>query len=181
MPENVDISIRWRRPSDFAIRMRDHPKAFAQFERDSTSMAGMVVSTGVKQEITDQQIQGVTGLLRQRVRWYRENPQTAVVDSAVDYAEYQDVGAGPSRITPGPRGRWWPPVQPIRLWVKRKNIHRKFGVSIDSATFLVRRAIWRRGIRPREFMRKGLERSWDNVQRQLDKFLDDTMKRLGFS
>lgn len=45
-----------------------------------------------------------------------------------------------------------PPSEPIRAWVKIKNIAGKWGVSEDSAVFLVRRKIGREGTPAQPFM-----------------------------
>jgi len=103
-----------------------------------------------------------------------------IVEAATEYAEYQDVGAGPPRAFPGPRRRFWPPRAPIEYWVKRKGIHKKMGLPLSKATFFVQRAIWRRGITPKFFMKGGLERSWDKVKRLVHRVQKETIRRLGF-
>ena len=174
----VFVSIQWK-PPDFDKRLARYPEVLAEMHRKIGSGAGALIESGVKRDITEKGLVN-TGRLRSSVRWRIQDPKTTVVEAATEYAEYQDVGAGPSRAAPGPRKRFWPPRDAIEYWVKRKGIHKKMGVSLSRATYLVQRAIWRRGIKPKFFMKGGLERSWNKVQRLVREVQKDILRRLGF-
>lgn len=91
------------------------------------------------------------GVLRKGVTMTLENEGlTGTVRTGAPYAQWVEgqavwtaLGSGTGLI--GRRPGKWPPEAPIRAWVKLKGLPRKWGVSENSATFLVRRKIGRRG------------------------------------
>ena len=82
--------------------------------------------------------------------------------SGVPYAQTMEVGRKPGT---------WPPIEPLRRWA-----HLVLGD--ESAGFLVARAIFKRGIKPRAMFARGLTRSKDYISRQFVKARDEIVKRL---
>lgn len=178
MADRVDISIRWD-PPDLDKKLMAYPEVYERAQRELGGGAGALIETGVKEDISDKDLID-TGRMRAAVRWRTLDSRTTLVEAATDHAEYQDVGAGPRREVPGPRRGWWPPKRPIQRWVKRKRIAASWGVPLDTATFLVRRAISRRGLKAHRFMEGGLDRAWLEVERHVDKVMDNVLKGFGF-
>lgn len=91
------------------------------------------------------------GTLRKGVSVSFENDGlTGTVSSTAGHAQWVEGQAvwtalGSNTGLIGRRPGTWPPDAPIREWVRLRGLPRKWGVSEDSATFLVRRKIGRRG------------------------------------
>lgn len=75
-----------------------------------------------------------------------------VVGTNVKYAAAVENGSKPH----------WPPKGPIRQWVQR--VLKKRGKELESVTFLVQRAIAKRGTKPRKFLQGALEANRENIK-----------------
>jgi phage gpG-like protein len=85
-------------------------------------------------------------------------PLSVTVGTNVTYAPFVEFGRKPGR---------WPPDAAIRTWVTQKNRGRlgtRDPEALDRMTFQVRRAIGRRGVKERPFLRDGTEAAIPAIQ-----------------
>lgn len=88
-----------------------------------------------------------------------------IVGSNKIYAPAQELGTRP----------YWAPLQPLIDWVRRKGL--ATGNAIYAVAKGVQRAIARRGIRPKEFLKKGLEENTDKIIKFLEQSVTRTIKK----
>jgi phage gpG-like protein len=77
-------------------------------------------------------------------------PQYARIGTNVKYGLYVHEGRKPGK---------YPPAAPIAAWIKRKRL--------NIPTFTVQRAIARKGIAPKPFLKDGLEAAIPSIQRNV--------------
>jgi hypothetical protein len=85
-----------------------------------------------------------------------------VVGSNLKYAPPQELGTRP----------FWPPFQPIYEWVRRKRM--ATGANIYAVAIGVQRAIARRGIKAKLFLKRGL----DENRERIFQIFDDMVTRV---
>lgn len=99
---------------------------------------------------------------------------TALVSSSLPYARIQDEGRRPGKM---------PPHDPIRRWVELKLFKRAgiladdMGQSIDDITYLIRRAIGKKGTKATQFIIRGMKAAQPQIEQEL-KLLEADMVRL---
>ncbi|MGE4334583.1 MAG: hypothetical protein AB7E55_01230 [Pigmentiphaga sp.] len=148
----------WR-PREFLRRLREHRGILDAARTKMLTLSQLEIRNNIVKAITDAKTID-RGLMR--ASFSPGHPMTATrflsasraaVGSRVHYAIYMDRGTRPH----------WPPVQPIREWVKRKRI--AIGEEqVKQVAFLISRKIARFGIKGRHFMKAGLENSLERVK-----------------
>lgn len=102
-------------------------------------------------------------------------PRHRKVGSGLHYAPHVEYGTKPH----------WPPRAPIREWVWRNR--RKFGVTgggktaqaeVDRITFLVQRAIARRGTKGRKYLRRALAETMPEARKVIGYYTRQAVARL---
>jgi hypothetical protein len=107
---------------------------------------------------------GATRRLQMGIRGKALGPGKGVIKvegPAAKYAQFSEAGRRPGR---------WPPVAPIRLWVRV--ILRPPRKMLDSVTFLVRRKIGQEGTRGAHFFRSAAAKSREQVQRIFERAMN---------
>ena len=89
-----------------------------------------------------------TGMARAKILSnHNKNQMTGTVRSATKYGAVIEFGRKPGRF---------PPVRPLRLWVRRKGIAK--GRAVNSVAFLIARKIARKGIVPRPYLHPAFDK-----------------------
>jgi len=88
-----------------------------------------------------------------------------IVGSNKIHAPAQELGTKP----------YWAPLQPLINWVRRKGM--ATGNAIYAVAKGVQRAIARRGIIPKEFLKKGLEENTERIINILDQAVTRIIKK----
>lgn len=91
---------------------------------------------------------------------------------------YQVNSQGQIKFITAPEGRWvtygrkagdrFPPPRPISDWIKQKNIQPD-GISQRSLTYLISRAIAKKGIKPLPFITLAIQQSLQQLAKELAK------------
>ena len=119
---------------------------------------------------------GATGALRgsvfTEVRGTGRGVLRGVAASRAAYAAHVEFGRPPGGAMPP-----WRKGSPLYLWAARKLAPR--GGSLESAAFLVARAIAGRGARGRYTFARALEESRGRIERRLDALADEIAERIG--
>lgn len=119
-----------------------------------------------------------TGYLQNSIRQKRISKLAYAVVSGAPYSIWVELGRKPGS---------WPPRAPIEEWVKRH--HTRFSSfkskgskgaqkDIRNAAFLIQRAIFRKGTKPRPYMQHTLEKMQARADRYLDQALANVIKKL---
>jgi len=119
-----------------------------------------------------------TGYLQNSIRQKRISKLAYAVVSGAPYSIWVELGRKPGS---------WPPRAPIEEWVKRH--HTRFSSfkskgskgaqkDIKNAAFLIQRAIFRRGVKPRPYMQHTLEKMQVQADKYLDQALANVIKKL---
>jgi hypothetical protein len=88
-----------------------------------------------------------------------------VVGSNVIYAAAQELGTKP----------FWPPLQPLVEWVKRKGM--ASGAAIYAVAKGVQRAIARRGIKAKLFLKRGLDENRERILQIFDDMVTKVVEK----
>jgi hypothetical protein len=77
-------------------------------------------------------------------------------------------------------GTRMPPMRSILLWIRRKGITPRDGISLNQLAFLIARSIARRGIPARPFIERAIERTQDDERLDLNinEFIDEQIQNL---
>jgi len=102
-------------------------------------------------------------------------PMRAEVGTGLFYAPFQDQGTGTQALGGG-KSRHFPPGDALQAWAERHGFQDKERAdgTVLSAGWQVARIIGRRGgLRPKEFMKKGLDDSRGAIKGFLETLADD--------
>lgn len=139
----VEIDVRLEGVDEIARRWQAAPQRFAERMRGFMSRATLLLEGEVKKNTPVN-----TGALRASITHQIKGvgaEMQGIVGTVKQYAPYVETGTRPH----------WPPPAPIRYWVMRKL--RLRGPALETVTFLVQRAIARRGTRGAQMFQKAFE------------------------
>lgn len=100
-----------------------------------------------------------TGVLRASIMpevESRDNMTVGIVGSNIAYSIFMELGTRPH----------WPPLDALRTWARRHG----------TTAYVVARAIARRGLRPRLFLRRALDDNQAKVVRLFNDYVKGTIK-----
>ena len=136
----------------------DWPEILAKPMEDFFSRSALITEAKAKENAPVD-----TGRLRSSIRVSDVSPYGASVGSDVVYAPFVEYGSRPH----------WPPKGALQPWARRHG----FPVGL-SGDFLVRRAISRRGTKPKPFLRKAIIDSIQDYERTLEIAIEGIIRNI---
>jgi len=157
----------------FADDLMNSAPVIQKLINKSTIRIAVILEAHIKEKAP--QFQGnLVNSIRGRAK-VQGRAHAAVVSSSVAYAKVQDEGRRPGKM---------PPHDPIRRWVELK-LFKRAGIaadgmdqSIDSITYLIRRAIGRKGTKATKYITRGIRAATPQIEAELKRLGEEIRRYL---